>query len=112
MKVRALATGYGVRAGSNSTGRRHASASLRRIAETWRRRSRLHLNKFSGTKGICIMKTRNTGQHHITRRIRLIACMSALGTALIIALPPVAHAQHVTPPSVPGTLKPLEGNEA
>lgn len=58
------------------------------------------------------MNNRNTGQHHITRRIRLIACMSALGTAFIIALPHVAHAQHVTPPSVPGTLKPLDGNEA
>ena len=64
------------------------------------------------------MKNRNTGQHHITRRIRLIACMSALGTAFMIALPQVAHAQNLTPPSqnltpprVPDRLQPPEGNE-
>jgi hypothetical protein len=58
------------------------------------------------------MNNRYTGQHHITRRLRLIACISALGTAFMIALPQIAHAQHVTPPSVPGTLQPPEGNEA
>lgn len=57
------------------------------------------------------MKNRNTGQHHITRRIRLIACMSVLGTAFMIALPQAAHAQQLTPPSVPGKLQPPEGNE-
>src|SRR3954468_24263841 len=58
------------------------------------------------------MNNRYTGQHHITRRLRLIACISAFGTAFMIALPQVADAQHVTPPSVPGTLQPPEGNEA
>ena len=57
------------------------------------------------------MNIRNTG-HHITRRIRLIACMSALATAFVVALPQVGHAQNVTPPPVPGTLQPPEGNEA
>ena len=57
------------------------------------------------------MKSRNTGQHHITRRIRLIACISVLGTAFTIALPRAAHAQNLTPPSVPGTLQPPDGNE-
>ena len=57
------------------------------------------------------MKNRTTGQHHITGRIRLIACMSVLGTAFMIALPQAAHAQQLTPPSVPGKLQPLEGNE-
>ena len=58
------------------------------------------------------MKNRNIGQHHITRRIRLIACISALGTAFMIALPQVGYAQTVTPPPVPDTLNPPQGNEA
>ena len=58
------------------------------------------------------MTNRNTVQHHITRRIRLVACISALGTAFMIALPQAAHAQNVTPPSVPDTLNVPEGNEA
>jgi len=57
------------------------------------------------------MKNRNTGQRHITRRIRLIACISALGTAFMIALPQVARAQNLTPPSVPDRLHVPEGNE-
>jgi hypothetical protein len=57
------------------------------------------------------MKNRNTGQHHITRRIRLIACIGALGTAFTIALPQAAHAEHLTPPSVPDRLQVPEGNE-
>jgi hypothetical protein len=40
-----------------------------------------------------------------------MACVSALGTAFLIALPHVAHAQHLTPPPVPGTLNPPEGSE-
>jgi hypothetical protein len=55
------------------------------------------------------MKNRNTGQHHITRRIGLIVC--TLATAFMIALPRVAHAQSLTPPSVPDKLQPPEGNE-
>jgi hypothetical protein len=57
------------------------------------------------------MNLRNTG-HHTTRRIRLIACISTLATAFVVALPQVGHAQNVTPPRVPGTLQVPEGNEA
>jgi hypothetical protein len=57
------------------------------------------------------MNIRNTG-HHNTRRIRLIACIGALGAAFVVALPQVGHAQHVTPPSVPDKLQVPEGNEA
>ncbi len=57
------------------------------------------------------MNIRNT-EHRITRRIRLIAGISALATAFVVAFPRVGHAQHVTPPAVPGTLQVLEGNEA
>ena len=57
------------------------------------------------------MNIRNTG-HHITRRIRLIACMSALATAFVVALPQVGHAQNVTPPPVPDSFKVGEGDEA
>jgi len=57
------------------------------------------------------MNVRSTG-HHITRRIRLIACIGALGTAFVVAFPKVGHAQNVIPPAVPGTLVPLDGSEA
>jgi hypothetical protein len=57
------------------------------------------------------MNIRNTA-HHITRRIRLIACIGAVATAFAVAFPQVGHAQHVTPPAVPGTLQPLDGSEA
>src|SRR6185295_19080176 len=56
------------------------------------------------------MNIRNT-EHHITRRIRLIACISALATAFVVALPQVGHAKNVTAPPVPGTLQVPEGNE-
>jgi uncharacterized protein DUF3455 len=56
------------------------------------------------------MKTRTTVQDRITRRIRLIACISALG-AFTIALPQAAYAKNLRPPSVPDRLQPLEGNE-
>lgn len=59
------------------------------------------------------MNIRNTG-HQITRRTKLIACISALGTAFVVALPQVGHAQNVTAPPVPDRLQaPIpEGNEA
>ena len=59
------------------------------------------------------MNVRSTG-HHITRRIKLIACISALVTAFVVALPQVGHAQNVTPPPVPDRLQaPIpEGNVA
>ena len=56
------------------------------------------------------MSIRNIG-HRITRRIRL-ACISALGTALVVAVPQLGHAQNVTPPPVPDRLQVEEGNEA
>jgi hypothetical protein len=58
------------------------------------------------------MNNRNTWQYRITHRLRLIACISALGTAFVVALPRAAHAQHVRPPSVPGDLQVPKGNEA
>jgi hypothetical protein len=58
------------------------------------------------------MNNRKTLQHHISRRMKRIACIGALGTAFMVALPLVGHAQNVTPPSVPGTLVPPDGNEA
>lgn len=64
------------------------------------------------------MKNRNTWQHYVTRRLRLIASMGALGTAFMVALPQVAHgqnltppSQNLTPPSVPDKLNVPEGNE-
>ena len=57
------------------------------------------------------MNARSTG-HHITRRIKLIACISALATTFVVALPQVGHAQNVTPPAVPDRLQVEEGNEA
>lgn len=57
------------------------------------------------------MNVRSTG-HHITRRIKLIAGISALGTACVLALPHVGHAQDVTPPPVPDRLQVPDGNEA
>jgi len=57
------------------------------------------------------MKNRNTEQHHITHWVRLVACISVLGTAFMIALPQVAQAQSLTPPPVPDRLHVADGNE-
>ena len=57
------------------------------------------------------MKNRNTGQDRITRPSKLVAGIIAFGTAFIIALPQVAHAKSLRPPSVPDTLQVPEGNE-
>jgi len=66
------------------------------------------------------MKQHHTGQHQITRRLRLIACIGALGTAFTIAFPQAAHAQNftpearkLTPPAVPDRLNNVlpDGNE-
>jgi hypothetical protein len=56
------------------------------------------------------MRNRNTGHHNITRRIRLIVCIT-LATVFMVALPRGAHAQNLTPPSVPDKLKVPDGNE-
>ena len=57
------------------------------------------------------MNVRSTG-HHITRRINLIACISALATAFVVAVPQVGQAQNVTPPPVPDRLQVTDGSEA
>jgi hypothetical protein len=57
------------------------------------------------------MNVRSTG-HHITRRIKLIACISALGTAFVVAFPQIGHAQNVTAPPVPDKLQVTDGSEA
>ena len=57
------------------------------------------------------MNVRSSG-HHITRRIKLIACISALGTAFVVALPQVGHAQNVIAPPVPDRIQVTDGSEA
>ncbi len=52
-------------------------------------------------------------KNQITRRIALIACNAALAVGLMVALPQLAQAQNVTPPTVPDDkLKVEAGNEA
>jgi Protein of unknown function (DUF3455) len=58
------------------------------------------------------MKNCNTKEGQITRGIRLIACVTALGMAFTIALPHAAHAQSVTPPPVPPNIQVPAPNEA
>jgi hypothetical protein len=58
------------------------------------------------------MKNYNTKEQPTTRRIRLIACVTALGMAFTIALPRAAHADTVTPPPVPTNLQVPAPNQA
>ncbi len=58
------------------------------------------------------MKNWNGTENQTTRRIRLIACSTALAAAFTFSLPQPAHAEHVTPPPVPDNLKVEEGNTA
>jgi hypothetical protein len=58
------------------------------------------------------MKTCNTNERPIIRKIPLIAGVTALGMALMLALPQTAHAQTVTPPPVPTDIQVPAGNEA
>lgn len=58
------------------------------------------------------MKNRNTNERQIIRKIPFIAGVTALGMALMLALPQTAHAQAVTPPPVPTDIQVPEGNEA
>ncbi len=52
-------------------------------------------------------------KNQITRRLALIACNAALAVGLMVALPQLAQAQNVTPPTVPDDkLKVEAGNEA
>ena len=50
------------------------------------------------------MKTCNTEKQQITRRLRRIACVTALGLTSIVALPQAARPDTITPPAVPGNL--------
>jgi hypothetical protein len=58
------------------------------------------------------MKNWNTNQQQTTGRIALTTCVTALATALMIALPQAAYAQGVTPPTVPDSLRVESGNVA
>jgi len=52
-------------------------------------------------------------KNRITRRIALIACNAALAVGCMVALPQLAQAQNVTPPTVPDNKLQVEaGNEA
>ena len=58
------------------------------------------------------MKNCKTNKQQTTLGIRRIACVTALGLAVTIALPHAAHAQTVTPPTVPAGLEVPAPNEA
>jgi Protein of unknown function (DUF3455) len=58
------------------------------------------------------MKNCKTNGRQITRKSSLVAGVTTLGMALTFALPQAAHAQIVTPPSVPADLEVPAGNEA
>jgi hypothetical protein len=58
------------------------------------------------------MKNCNTRENRTTRRILPIACATALAAAFTLSLPHPAHADHVTPPSVPAEIQVPPGNEA
>src|SRR5688500_8898765 len=50
--------------------------------------------------------------NQVARRILLIACTTTLAVGLMASLHQSAHAQTVTPPSVPDKIKVPDGNEA
>jgi hypothetical protein len=58
------------------------------------------------------MKNDNTTTQRMTRGIKRIGCITALGMAFTLALSPTAHAQTVTPPPVPTGLEVLAPNVA
>jgi hypothetical protein len=58
------------------------------------------------------MKSYNTLENQITRRILLGACAAALAVAFTVSLPQPARADHVTPPPVPTQIQVPEGNTA
>jgi uncharacterized protein DUF3455 len=58
------------------------------------------------------MKNDSTTRQRITRGLLRIGCMTALGLGFTLAMPPAAHAQTVTPPSVPAGLEVDPPNEA
>lgn len=58
------------------------------------------------------MKNDNTTTQRMTRGIKRIGCITALGMAFTCALAPAASAQTVTPPAVPAGLEVPAPNEA
>jgi len=58
------------------------------------------------------MKNCNANDRQITRKIPLIAGVTALGMAFMFALPQAAYPQSITPPPVPANLEVPAGNEA
>jgi hypothetical protein len=58
------------------------------------------------------MKNCTTHEPHTTRGILRVACATALGMAVTLALPPSAHAQSVTPPPVPENIQVPDSSEA
>lgn len=58
------------------------------------------------------MKNCNTLENHSTTRIQPIACAAALAVAFTVSLSQQAHADKVTPPSVPPQIKVEPGNVA
>ena len=58
------------------------------------------------------MKEDQTQKQQTRRRTRLIACVSALGVGVTLALPHAVDAQTVSPPSVPPGLEVPAGNVA
>ena len=51
------------------------------------------------------------GMNQTTRRILLLACATALAVGFMVSLPLPAHAQKITPPSVPDGIEVDPGNE-
>jgi hypothetical protein len=58
------------------------------------------------------MKNCHALQNQTTTRTLPIVCATALAVALTVALPQPAHADPVTPPPVPATIKVPKGNKA
>jgi uncharacterized protein DUF3455 len=58
------------------------------------------------------MKNRNAPEDRTTRRILPIACATAIAAPFTLSLPLPAHADRVTPPSVPDKIQVPEGAEA
>jgi hypothetical protein len=58
------------------------------------------------------MKNSTAQANQSTRRIRLIACSTALAAAFTISRPLPAHADRVTPPPVPSPIAVQAGNKA
>jgi hypothetical protein len=58
------------------------------------------------------VKNCNAPENQTTRRILLMACVTALAVAFTLSLPQLAHADRVTPPPVPSNIQVPAGNKA